>query len=73
MPAACAADLREELLARIWAPTIHAASRQDDEPQCCPCVSRATLGSGYKTCPGPGLTHPAHRAEALFMPIGRVR
>src|SRR6266487_3472048 len=31
MPAACAADLREELLARIWAPTIRAASRQDDE------------------------------------------
>ena len=31
MAGACAADLREELLARIWAPTIRAASRQDDE------------------------------------------
>jgi hypothetical protein len=30
MPA-CAADLREELLSRIWAPTVRAASRQDDE------------------------------------------
>lgn len=29
MPAACAADLREELLARVWGPTIRAASRQD--------------------------------------------
>ena len=29
MPAACAADLREELLARIWGPAIRAASRQD--------------------------------------------
>jgi hypothetical protein len=29
MPAACAADLREELLARVWVPTIRAASRQD--------------------------------------------
>jgi hypothetical protein len=32
MPAACAADLREELLARVWGPTIRAASRQDAEP-----------------------------------------
>jgi Domain of unknown function (DUF222) len=31
MPAACAADLREELLARVWGPTIRAASRQDAE------------------------------------------
>ena len=29
MPAACAADLREELVARVWGPTIRAASRQD--------------------------------------------
>ena len=29
MPAACAADLREELLARVWGPTTRAASRQD--------------------------------------------
>ena len=29
MPAVCAADLREELLARVWGPTIRAASRQD--------------------------------------------
>ena len=29
MPAACAADLREELLARVWGPAIRAASRQD--------------------------------------------
>jgi len=27
---ACAADLREELLARVWGPTIRAASRQDE-------------------------------------------
>ena len=32
MPAACAADLREELLARVWGPTAWAASRQDAEP-----------------------------------------
>src|SRR5215475_7595948 len=31
MPAACAADLRQELLARVWGPTIRAASRQDAE------------------------------------------
>src|SRR5262249_56035450 len=31
MAGACAADVREELLARVWAPTIRAASRQDDE------------------------------------------
>src|SRR2546430_17139838 len=31
MPAACAADLREELLARVWGPTARAASRQDAE------------------------------------------
>ena len=31
MPAACAADLREELLARVWGPTTRAASRQDAE------------------------------------------
>jgi hypothetical protein len=31
MPAACAADLREELLARVWGPTLRAASRQDAE------------------------------------------
>jgi hypothetical protein len=31
MPAACAADLREELLARVWGPTIRAASGQDAE------------------------------------------
>jgi hypothetical protein len=31
MPAACVADLREELLARVWAPTLRAASRQDAE------------------------------------------
>ena len=29
MPAVCVADLREELLARVWGPTIWAASRQD--------------------------------------------
>ena len=29
MPAVCAADLREELLARVWGPAIQAASRQD--------------------------------------------
>jgi hypothetical protein len=29
MPAVCAADLREELLARVWGPTIRAASHQD--------------------------------------------
>ena len=29
MPAACAADLREELLARVWGPAARAASRQD--------------------------------------------
>jgi hypothetical protein len=32
MPAACAADLREELLARVWGPTTRTASRQDAEP-----------------------------------------
>jgi Domain of unknown function (DUF222) len=32
MPAACAADLREELLARVWGPTTRAVSRQDAEP-----------------------------------------
>jgi Domain of unknown function (DUF222) len=31
MPAACAADLREELLARVWGPTVRAASRWDAE------------------------------------------
>jgi hypothetical protein len=31
MPAACAADLREELLARVWGPTVRAASRRDAE------------------------------------------
>jgi hypothetical protein len=31
MPTACAADLREELLARVWGPTARAASRQDAE------------------------------------------
>jgi Domain of unknown function (DUF222) len=31
MPVACAADLREELLARVWGPTAQAASRQDAE------------------------------------------
>src|SRR5205809_3068327 len=31
MPAACAAGLREELLARVWVPTVRAASRQDTE------------------------------------------
>src|SRR5215467_7509696 len=31
MPAACAADLREELLTRVWGPTIRAASRRDAE------------------------------------------
>jgi hypothetical protein len=31
MPAACAADLREELLARVWGPTARAASSQDAE------------------------------------------
>src|SRR5215831_20362812 len=31
MPAACATDLREELLARVWVPTARAASRQDAE------------------------------------------
>jgi hypothetical protein len=31
MPVACAADLREELLARVWGPTARAASRQDAE------------------------------------------
>ena len=31
MPAVCDADLREELLARVWGPTIRAASRQDAE------------------------------------------
>src|SRR5215470_3357354 len=31
MPAACAADLREELLARVWGPTLRAASHQDAE------------------------------------------
>jgi hypothetical protein len=31
MPAACAANLREELLARVWGPTARAASRQDAE------------------------------------------
>jgi hypothetical protein len=31
MPAACAADLREELLARVWGPAARAASRQDAE------------------------------------------
>src|SRR5215468_11632094 len=32
MPAVCAADLREELLARVWGPTARAASRQGAEP-----------------------------------------
>ncbi|HYB89111.1 MAG TPA: DUF222 domain-containing protein [Streptosporangiaceae bacterium] len=31
MPAACAADLREELLARVWAPSLRSAARQDAE------------------------------------------
>jgi hypothetical protein len=31
MPAACVADLREELLARVWGPTARAASGQDAE------------------------------------------
>ena len=31
MPTACAADLREELLARVWVPTRRAALRQDAE------------------------------------------
>ncbi len=31
MPAACVTDLREELLARVWGPTLRAASRQDAE------------------------------------------
>jgi len=31
MPTACAADLREELLARVWGPTRRAAFRQDAE------------------------------------------
>src|SRR5215467_11828580 len=29
MPTVCATDLREELLARVWGPTIRAASCQD--------------------------------------------
>ena len=31
MPAVCAADLREELLARVWGPTVRTASRRDTE------------------------------------------
>ena len=31
MPAVCAAELREELLARVWGPTTRAAARQDAE------------------------------------------
>jgi len=31
VPAACAADLREELLARVWAPSLRSAARQDAE------------------------------------------
>ena len=31
MPAAHTADLREELLARAWGPTVRAASRRDAE------------------------------------------
>src|SRR5215469_6475744 len=31
MPTACAADLRAELLARVWGPTRRAAFRQDAE------------------------------------------
>jgi hypothetical protein len=31
VPAACAADLREELPARVWAPSLRSASRQDAE------------------------------------------
>jgi len=31
MPTACAADLRAELLDRVWGPTRRAALRQDGE------------------------------------------